>query len=310
MRAMVFTGPGVVEMQDLPAVEAGDDEVVIDVASVGICGSELHGITKPGFRKPPLVMGHEFAGMTADGQRVVVNPVVSCGSCDMCARGRGHLCRERAIIGIHRPGAFAEQVSVPQRVLHTLPNSMSWVDGALVEPLANGLHAWNVAGAPKGARVGVIGAGTIGLTCLLAAREDAAEVVVADLAEDRLATARDLGADEVTTALDGEFDVIIDAVGAPATHAASIEHLLPGGVAVWIGLLSSDAAFDAQALVRSEKSVRGTFCYSNDEFAAAIDLAGRVDLDWATEFPLGDGVQIFTELMNGRTDVTKAVLTP
>src|SRR5215213_4965242 len=101
MRALVFTKPGTVELLDAPDPEPAAGEVLVKVRAVGICGSELHGIRSAGFRRPPLIMGHEFAGSTADGRRVTVNPLLSCGVCDLCLMGRDHLCRERAILGIH-----------------------------------------------------------------------------------------------------------------------------------------------------------------------------------------------------------------
>src|SRR3954464_15768609 len=167
VRAMVFTKPGVVEMLDVDQPKAGPGEVLVQVAACGICGSELHGISKPGFREPPLVMGHEFSGTTPDGRRVTVNPVVSCGSCDLCRLGREQLCRSRAIIGIHRPGAFTSQVAVPESAAHELPEGLWWEQAALIEPLANAVHAWALAGATTDARVGILGAGTIGVVTQL-----------------------------------------------------------------------------------------------------------------------------------------------
>ena len=311
MRAMVFTGPGVVEMLDVPEPAPAVDEVVIDVRVAGICGSELHGISKPGFRQPPLVMGHEFAGTATDGRRVTVNPIGRCRRCDLCTRGSENLCRERAIVGIHRAGAFAERVSVPSYLVHELPEGMSWDVAGMIEPLANAVHAWSLAGVGEGARVGVIGAGTIGLVSLLAAvHGGAASVDVSDLSSDRLAVAGKLGAREIGTALPDEYDVVFDAVGSQATHLASVDALRPGGTAVWIGLLGTDAGFDAQALVRQGKTVRGSFAYTDDEFAEAIRVADSCDLSWSESFPLEQGAGIFTELMNGRSDVIKALLRP
>ena len=310
MQALVFTGPGVVENLEVAEPSPGPGEVLLDVAAAGICGSELHGISKPGFREPPLVMGHEFAGTTQDGRRVVVNPIITCGGCDLCDAGLAQVCRERSIVGIHRAGAFAERVVVPERMVHEIPDGLGWNEAALVEPLANGLHAWQLAGRPSGSRVGIFGAGTIGLVALLAARKDAAEVVVVDRAADRLDVALGLGADRVGAELEGEFDVIIDAVGAADTHALSVQRLRPGGTAVWIGLMSPDSGFDATELVRQEKRVLGTFAYSDAVFRDAIALASQVNLDWSTSFPLTEGARIFTELMQGRTDVVKAVLRP
>src|SRR4051794_29846117 len=311
MRAMVFTAPGKVEMLDVDEPQPGPGEVVLDVALAGICGSELHGISQPGFRQPPLVMGHEFAGTTDAGRRVTVNPIGHCGRCDLCRAGSDNLCRERSIIGIHRAGAFADRVAVPARLLHELPDSLSWQAAAMVEPLANAVHAWNLAGAPRVARVGVVGAGTIGLVSLLAARAGGAgEVTVVDTSADRQQLAQKLGADSVGAQLDGEFDVVIDAVGLPATHVASVDRIRPGGVTVWLGLMSAEPAFDSMGLIRTEKTVRGSFAYTDAEFGAAIDLAADVDLQWADVFPLEQGAEIFTELMHGRSDVVKALLQP
>ena len=311
MRAMVFTSPGTVEMLDVadPRPEAG--EVVLNVALAGICGSELHGISKPGFRQPPLVMGHEFAGTTDEGRRVTVNPIGHCGRCDLCTSGHDNLCRERSIVGIHRAGAFADKVAVPASLVHPLPEQLSWEAAAMVEPLANAVHAWNLAGAPKGARVAVIGAGTIGLVSLLAARAGGAgEVTVVDTSADRQQLAKRLGADAVGAELAEEYDVVIDAVGLPVTHTASVDRLRPGGTTVWLGLMSDEAAFDSMALVRTEKTVRGSFAYTDREFGQAIELASAVDLRWADVFPLEKGAEIFNDLMHGRSDVVKALLRP
>ncbi|MGW2155252.1 alcohol dehydrogenase catalytic domain-containing protein [Nonomuraea sp. NPDC001699] len=150
MRALVFTGPSAVEVQDVPEPAVGPDEVLVHVAASGICGSELHGVRTPGFRVPPLVMGHEFAGLTSDGRSVVVNPILSCGSCDVCRLGRRNVCRRRQIIGVHRPGGFAERVAVPESALVELPQGLGWTAAGIVEPAANAVHAWSLAGAPAG----------------------------------------------------------------------------------------------------------------------------------------------------------------
>ncbi|MFC8845910.1 MULTISPECIES: zinc-binding dehydrogenase [unclassified Micromonospora] len=310
MRALVFTRPNTVELLDVEPPVPSDAEVVVAVHAVGICGSELHGIADSHFRSPPLIMGHEFSGTTSDGRRVTVNPLLSCGTCDLCLLGRDQLCRRRQILGIHRAGAFAEYVAVPEHALHPLAPTMSFETAAMIEPLANAVHALNLARPAEGARIAVLGAGTIGLVSLLVARQYSDEVTVCDLSETRLAVAERLGAAAVGPTLTGEFDVIIDAVGASATHRLSVQRLRPGGTAVWVGLLSSDAGFDGQQIVREEKHVVGSYCYTAAEFAHAVVLAETVALDWTSSFDLADGAAIFTELMRGRQDVVKAVLRP
>lgn len=310
MKAMVFTAPGVVEMQEVPDAVANEGEVVVHVERAGICGSELHGIKSSGFRVPPLIMGHEFVGRTDDGTRYAVNPLTSCGECDLCREGRTQICRQRRLLGVHRAGGFAEEVAVPSASLHRLPDELSWDAAALIEPLANAVHAWNLAGAPDGARVGVIGCGPIGLACLEVARDAGAKVAGADLAHERRAVAASLGADVTGPALEGEFDVVIDAVGSVGTRDASLASLKPGGVALWLGLADAQASFDAAASVRFEKTVRGSFAYTNQEFADAVAMAPRLDLSWSTTYPLAQGAEIFTALMNGLTTPIKALLEP
>lgn len=311
MKALVFTGPGVLEVQDVAEPEVAEGDVLVQVRSVGICGSELHGARHPGFRKPPLIMGHEFAGTNADGDRVVINPMLSCGHCELCHGGLRQVCRERQIIGVHRAGGFAERVAVPGSTLRPVPEWLSWDAAAMVEPAANAVHAWALSGAGPGARVAVLGCGAIGLLCLLTAVDNgAASVDVTDLDPGRLAQARRLGAAAAGSGLSGEYDVIIDAVGSPLTRAQSVDHQRPGGTAVWLGLAQDSPGFDANALIRSEKRVLGSFAYSDQEFARAAELLRNWDLSWTSHYPLTEGAEIFTGLMNGGLDPVKALLLP
>ena len=307
----MFTGPGVLELQDVAEPEVAEGDVLVQVRSVGICGSELHGARHPGFRKPPLIMGHEFAGTSAAGDRVVINPMLSCGHCELCTGGLRQVCRERQIIGVHRAGGFAERVAVPGSTLRPVPDWLSWDAAAMVEPAANAVHAWNRSGAGPGARVAVLGCGAIGLLCLLTALDGgAASVDVTDLDPGRLAQARRLGAAASGSGLTGDYDVIIDAVGSPLTRAQSVQHQRPGGTAVWLGLAQDSAGFDGNALIRSEKRVLGSFAYSDEEFARATELLRNWDLSWTSHYPLTDGAKIFTGLMNGGLDPVKALLLP
>ena len=190
-------------------------------------------------------MGHEFAGVTSDGHRVVVNPLVSCGECDLCSRGVPQLCRHRELLGVHRPGGFAEAVAVPQSALHDLAPEVGWETAAMVEPLANAVHAYKQAGPQPGQRLAVIGAGTIGLVCPLVARDNGLDVTSVDRSRTRLDVAARLGATACTTRLEGEFDVIIDAVGLAVTRSTSVELLAPGGRQYGSGLPRRTAASTA-----------------------------------------------------------------
>ena len=319
MQALVFTAPGQVQLRDEPYPVAGDGETLVTVEASGICGSELHGFRSVGMRQPPLIMGHEFAGTADGGTRVVVNPLVTCGTCAACVRGSAQICERRQLMGVHRPGGFAEAVAVPRGALHVLPDSVSWTEAALIEPLANAVHAWGLGVRAGGAgggggcgTVAIVGAGSIGLVCLLVARHHGSgEVVVADPSPDRRAVAARLGATTVASLddLDGlVLDTTFDAVGLSVTRTAALAHLRPGGTSVWIGLGSPDVAFDGNDLVRSEKQVLGSFAYSADEFRAAVELSSHVDLGWGTDVPMSAAESMFMDLAQGRTDVIKAVL--
>jgi threonine dehydrogenase-like Zn-dependent dehydrogenase len=119
-----------------------------------------------------------------------------------------------------------------------------------------------------------------------------------------------LGAVATGSGLSGEYDVIIDAVGSPLTRAQSVDHQRPGGTAVWLGLAQDSPGFDANALIRSEKRVLGSFAYSDEEFGHAAELLRDWDLSWTSHYPLTEGAEIFTGLMNGRLDPVKALLLP
>src|SRR4051812_17003182 len=173
MRAMVYSAPLTLQMQDVPEPEPRPGEVIVEVAAAGICGSELEGFASQSpFRVPPLVMGHEFAGTVAGmGRRVVVNPLLNCRECDLCLIGATNVCRRRVLLGIHRSGGFAERVAVPERNLVDLPDDISWSRGAMIEPLANAVHGIRLATAhmPLPRRMAVLGAGAIGLAVVVAA---------------------------------------------------------------------------------------------------------------------------------------------
>jgi threonine dehydrogenase-like Zn-dependent dehydrogenase len=315
MKAMVYTAPLELEILDVDEPRAAPGEVLVEVAAVGICGSELEGFANQSpFRVPPLIMGHEFAGVRLDtGDAVVVNPVVSCGRCDLCLRGLANLCRARKIVGIHRAGAFAERVAVPEFNCYPLPGEVPLLNAALVEPLANAIHAFRLAQAydPCPLRVGVIGAGTLGfLTALVAHDRRVPAVEVADLSPERRAFVMSAGATLVTEQLAGEFDVIFDTVGSAQTRASSLELLRPGGTAVWIGLHGPETGVDGLALIRGEKRILGTFCYQDLDYRASVARVATLEPPGLATYPLETGVETFERLVAGDVSSLKTMLLP
>ncbi|MDA8296704.1 MAG: alcohol dehydrogenase catalytic domain-containing protein [Actinomycetota bacterium] len=315
MLAMVYTAPLELKMLDVDEPTPARGEVVIEVAAVGICGSELEGFaSKSPFRVPPLIMGHEFSGRRMDtGEPVAVNPVVSCGGCDMCLRGMSNICRDRKILGIQRAGAFAQRVVVPERNCYLLPEDVPLVAAALVEPFANAIHAFRLLqqADPLPLRIGVIGAGTLGyLVAWVAQDRGTPHIAVAELSPERRDIVQRSGSYTVSDHLEGEFDAIFDAVGSSATRRTSLELLRPGGTAVWLGLHGPEPGIDGLALIRDEKRVLGTFCYQDVDFRAAVARVAAVNPSALATHPLDEGVGVFERLISGEVSSLKTLLLP
>lgn len=315
VRALVYTEPQRVTIDHVPDPEPARGEVLIEVRAAGICASDVEGVASGSPpRVPPLVLGHEVVGIRSDtSERVVVNPVVSCWKCDRCAAGQDNLCRRRRIVGVHRAGGFAERVAVPEGNCQPLPDTVDWPTATLIEPLANAVHAVAVVQRlePSVKRLAIIGAGALGICTILAAGRRGIASTVFDRVSSRLAIASEAGAALTAGEVRGEFDVVVDAVGSAATRKASVEHLRPGGTAVWIGLRERDPGFDALALVRGEQRVAGVCTYLRDEFRSAVDLLPSVRASWVSTSPLDEGAAVFDRLLRGEiTTALRTVLVP
>ncbi|MGH7106000.1 MAG: alcohol dehydrogenase catalytic domain-containing protein [Acetobacteraceae bacterium] len=305
----MFARPGAVELQDIDVPEGGYDEQIVDIKAAGICGSDLHGIVSPGFRVPPLVLGHEFVGV-CEGQPVAVDPLLSCGVCDLCARDLTSLCRDRRLVGVHRAGGLAQAVAVPRSSLCPLPQGLSWTDAAMIEPVANAVHALALTTDVAGSRLAIVGAGTVGLVCLLVATSlGARSVTMIEPVRSRRALATCLGA-EMAGPDASDFDIVLDAAGSAQSRARSVAMLRPGGHAVWIGLADDEPGFAATDLVRGGKRITGSFAYTRAEFGQAIDLVRGYDFSWTTIRPLADAPATISALMRHETDIVKAIFIP
>lgn len=338
MKALYYPDWDRLTVTERPDPTPAAGEVVVRVASCGLCGSELETFAARSPRRtPPLIMGHEFCGTVealgadvsgwAVGDRVVSNAVVPCGTCVRCQRGDTHLCADRQIFGMHRPGAFAERVAVPARCLLPWPEGLPAEAACLAEPLANGVHVVHRTQTLRPQTVVVLGAGPIGLMCQQAFQTLAeAEVLVSDLVPERLEVARALGAvatvdarhDDLVSIVrahtDGEgADVVVDAVGTADTKRQSLGACRAGGGAVWIGLHEDAATLGTYGITLPEKTVYGTYAATMDELQHALDLmaSGRVDVtSWVQAFPLDDGADAFRRMLAADGADLKAVLVP
>ncbi|TMV46410.1 galactitol-1-phosphate 5-dehydrogenase [Paenibacillus mesophilus] len=338
MKALVWTGVETMEVRDTERPVCGSDDVLIRVEAVGICGSEIEGyLGHNSLRVPPLVMGHEFCGTVvesggdrpiASGQKVVVNPLLACGACPSCRRGLPQLCAKRALVGVHRPGAFGELVGVPRSAVVPVPADISPFRAALSEPLACSLRATRRAlERHPFAGVLVFGAGGIGLLCAMTAKLlGASRVMIADTNAKRLAMVASLGVGETANPREedlgervravfgeGGLDAVIDAAGFQPTREAAIRLVRPGGTFMNIGLGIDDTVLPINHLIRSEIDILGSFCYSQQDFHDAVRLLseGRITEEgWTEVRPLEAGGEAFAELVAGRVHVGKIFLQP
>lgn len=333
MRALVYLGPGRMELQEAPDPEPGPGEVVIASRATAICGSDLHGFREASPRRiPPLIMGHETVGEIAAtgegvepslvGRRVVLKPIVACGACDECRAGDINRCATGRLVGRDLPGGFAERFTVPADAAVPIPPDMPDDVATLTEPLANAVHVAS-RGVRPGDRVFVIGAGPIGVLMARAASLfGAADVHVTDPVAERLRLAEAQGAvalnaggdpgDAVRAATGGRGpDLVIDAAGFEATWALGLRAVRTGGRIYQVGLGAASGSLDYFSVLGKEATITGSYAWTDDDFARALDLlaAGEVDpTGWITRMPLEGGQSAFEELTGGQPGRFKVVL--
>ena len=330
MHALVYTAPHEMIWTETPAPEPAPGEVLVAVHAVGICGSDMHAYHGHDDRRPPpLILGHEAAGLVASGprrgERVAVNPLVVDPDCASAKAGRPHLSPTRQIISMPaRPGAFAEFVRVPEQNLYPVPADLGLRQAALTEPLAVSWHAVQLGlrhlfEPAAAARVLVQGAGAIGIGAAIVARHfGAASVTVAEPHEGRraqlavepgIATYDPTDPDQDPG--DSAFDLVVDAVGATATRRDASRLVRPGGVIVHVGLLPGSDGYDIRRITLQEITVTGSYCYTPGDFAAtlaAIAAGSLGDLAWIEPRPMAEGPKAFADLDAMRVDAAKIVL--
>jgi L-iditol 2-dehydrogenase len=343
LKALIYTKPYTFEYSDFTDPVAGDDDVLIRVKACGICGSDVHGFTgKTGRRIPPLIMGHEAAGIVEGlgknvsgfekGDRVCFDSTVYCNKCESCRAGLINRCDKRQVLGVSVPafkrhGAFAEFVAVPWWIVSKIPDELSFVNAALLEPASIGTHAANRAPISNDDTVVVIGAGTIGLFILQGTRlRGAAKVIAVDINEFRLDLAKKLGAGILINPLESDLseailqetegkgaNVTLDAVGYAKTFADAVSITRMGGYIVAVGNLEKKAEFDLQQLVAKEHTFTGSYA-SSGEFRDCIELLalGKINVEplISDVLPLDEGPDAFDRLLKAEENLLKIVLEP
>ena len=343
MKALVLEQYKQFVYRDVPEPELGPTDVLIRVAACGICGSDIHGMDgSTGRRIPPIIMGHEAAGtISAVGQevtgwqagdRVTFDSTIYCGVCPYCRQGQINLCDNRRVLGVscatyRQQGAFAESVAVPQHVLYRLPEGLAFERAAMVEALSVAFHAVTRTPLPLNGAAVVVGAGMIGLLVIQVLRHAGCRQVIAvDLDPQRLALARQLGADQalrsdqddvvgaVLAATDGRgADAAFEVVGITPTLKLAVGVLRKGGALGLVGNLAPTAELPLQTVVTRELALFGS-CASRLEYPACLDLIARGAVNVAAltsqVAPLADGANWFARLHGGKSGLMKVILTP
>lgn len=284
------------EVRDIPCPQPAAQEALVKIHNCGICGSDLH-FYHGSAPAPRACLGHEIAGEVVavgdavervrPGDLVAVEPLLVCRQCPVCLRGDYQLCPWLQIIGFHRDGGFAEYLVLPEYALYRLPEAVDTVVGVLTEPLAVGVHAVRLAQIRGGERVLVLGAGTIGLLAIAAARAaGAGEVWVTARHPQQAAAARELGAshcfgsdeDEVLESTQHQpVDVVIETVGGEAeTLAQAIQFVRPGGQVAVLGVFSKPPVINALALMMKEVRLFGSMTYGRDGSHSDFDTALQI----------------------------------
>ena len=341
MKALVYKGPRVIELEEIPVPAPVQDESLIRIRAVGVCGSDLEGfLGKTGRRTPPMVMGHEMAGTVEvpaeesnlqKGDHVVVQPKIYCGECDYCQQGLTNLCPGAEFFGVmSKNGGMAEFLAVPERCLFKITDGVDFHEACMVEPAAvayRSVHQLPEHTLRQAEYTLIVGAGTIGLLILQMLRlRGVRNLIVSDLYDHRLDIARKLGADfavnpqkEPFLSRIGEItanrmvDIAIEAVGFAASVTHALEVLKNGGTSVWVGNAQRMVEVNMQRIVTGELTIKGSSIYTEADFTASLELieSRRIGVNSILTLRerLEEGVGVFNRLKDNKDGkIVKAVL--
>jgi L-iditol 2-dehydrogenase len=343
MKAMVLKEYNQLVYEDVAQPTTGPDDVLIEVKACGICGSDVHGMDgSTGRRIPPIIMGHEAAGIIAEvgsnvkdiqpGERVTFDSTVYCGSCFYCLRGEINLCEQRRVLGVscdeyRQNGALAEYVAVPQHILYRLPEGVSFEHAAMVEPCSIAFHAVSRTPTSLNATAAVVGVGMIGLLVIQTLRAvGCGRIIAIDIEPEKLDLARRFGADISINSsevdVDSEIqelthyrgaDVVIEAVGITPSIKTAFASVRKGGAVTVIGNLSPHVELPLQRLVAHEISLYGS-CASQGDYPACLDMIARGAINVAplisSVAPLSEGAGWFQRLYQKEKGLLKVILVP
>lgn len=333
MQALVYTQPKELQLLEQPYPALVSGEVVLKIEAVGICGSDMHAWHGHDPRRlPGLVLGHEFVGTIAhsaapgfvQGTRFTGNPLITCGVCDYCVQGRNNLCTDRSMVGMTRPGAYAQYMSIPAASLIAMPADMSVLAAALTEPAATAWHAINLSMRAltrplPACRVLVIGGGAIGMLAgLLLKTLGVTQLSMSEPnALRRQALQNHIQCETIDPLAqivpENTYDFVLDAVGSKITRNQALAGIKAGGVIMHVGLQDWASPIDMRKLTLSEITLLGTYTYTTADLrdtVAALHAGSFGDLSWVEQRTLAQGPAAFEDLDQGRSAAAKIVLRP
>lgn len=339
MKCVKIEGEKQLVTNSIPEPTSKNGSVVIKVEAAGICGSDIH--YWDAGAPVGLVMGHEVAGTVVDpgdrkdlkvGDRVTGLPISPCGKCDACKTGNPQYCRETWTyalgLAVDFPGGYAEYTSIRSDMVRLLPDSMSFDEGAMVEPSAVSLHATTLADIKVGDKVLVVGGGIIGLMAVEFARlEGASYIAVAETNPKRGRKATTVGkadeffdclqenvVEELVKASNGGFDVVIECCGNSAAVSEAIMAVRPGGKIVLVGVSSAPVTVPLVVSVMGEATLLGAIAYTEHDFDTAIDLIAKKKINVKKYIddiiPLEGANEAFLRLTSGTDDAVKIIFHP
>ncbi|MCL5010508.1 MAG: alcohol dehydrogenase catalytic domain-containing protein [Patescibacteria group bacterium] len=335
MKAFQFFGKFDLRLVELPEPSVGEGEVLLKIKKAGICGTDLHIYSGGMPVETPLVLGHEFVGDVAKagkdvtrvkvGDRAVAEHVIGCGKCLYCLEGKRNLCKNPTVIGLHRQGALAEYLVLPQELVYPLPQELSYDEGVLAEPLSIAVYAVRKADVRVGDSVAVIGQGPIGLAVDQIAKGAGAAVFGFDRHDNRLKFARDhqyirqgfnitepdfIDAFKEALKTDGA-DAVFEAVGSEQSLEMALELARPAGKVLVLGVFEHNARVNMMQIVRKELTVQGswTCVFSFDQTlnllkSKSLDVGGLI----TNRYPFADTPKAFEDAFNGKGNRIKTVI--
>ena len=342
MKALVLEEYNKFVYKDVVKPVADDDEVLVEIKAVGICGSDVHGMDgSTGRRIPPIIMGHEASGVIVEtgknvsgwkiGDRVTFDSTIYKLDDWYTRSGHYNLSDNRMVLGVscndfRRNGAFAQFVTIPGHILYRIPENVSFEQAAMVEPVAVALHAVNLSGVKINNTAVVFGSGMIGLFIIQLLKQAGCNVIAVDMLQEKLDMAKNAGAGVLLNAqtddVPGEIkkltqnrgaDFAFEAVGITPTIKSSIESLRKGATLVLVGNLSPIIEFPLQKVVTQEITVKGS-CAINGEYPAVLDLIskGKINVNsmMSAVAPLSEGALYFDKLYKKEPGLLKVILKP